>query len=76
LCHDLLCHEQLSQSQPPGAVAYATEAGQFQLASLPTVICGPGSISQAHQPDEYIDISQLEAGSRFMQALGQRLKMA
>lgn len=74
LCHKLLSHER--QNQPPGAVAYATEAGQFQLAGLPTVICGPGSISQAHQPDEYIDISQLEAGSRFMQALGERLRMA
>lgn len=68
LCHALLGH------QPPGAVAYATEAGQFQLAGLPTVICGPGSIGQAHQPDEYIEISQLEAGSRFMRALGERLR--
>ncbi|GEN24778.1 acetylornithine deacetylase [Halomonas cupida] len=70
-----LCHE-LLDSQGAGAVAYATEAGQFQLAGLPTVICGPGSIGQAHQPDEYIDISQLEAGSRFMQALGERLRTA
>lgn len=70
-----LCHE-LLDSQDAGAVAYATEAGQFQLAGLPTVICGPGSIGQAHQPDEYIEISQLEAGSRFMQALGKRLRKA
>jgi acetylornithine deacetylase len=56
-----------------GAVAYATEAGQFQRAGLPTVICGPGSIGQAHQPDEYLEIEQLEAGSAFMRALGQRL---
>ncbi|MCE8023338.1 acetylornithine deacetylase [Billgrantia aerodenitrificans] len=67
-----LCRELLGE-QPSGAVAYATEAGQFQRVGLPTVICGPGSIRQAHQPDEYIEIEQLAAGTRFMQALGQRL---
>ncbi|MCE8049945.1 acetylornithine deacetylase [Halomonas daqingensis] len=67
-----LCRELLGE-QPSGAVAYATEAGQFQRAGLPTVICGPGSIRQAHQPDEYIEIEQLAAGTRFMQALGRRL---
>lgn len=67
LCRDLL------GERPSGAVAYATEAGQFQREGLPTVICGPGSIGQAHQPDEYLDIEQLEAGSHFMQALGERL---
>ncbi|QJQ96206.1 MULTISPECIES: acetylornithine deacetylase [Halomonadaceae] len=68
-----LCHELLGE-RPSEAVAYATEAGQFQRAGLATVICGPGSIGQAHQPDEYIEIDQLDAGSRFMQALGERLK--
>lgn len=71
-----LCRELLDESideQPSGAVAYATEAGQFQRVGLPTVICGPGSIRQAHQPDEYIEIEQLAAGTRFMQALGRRL---
>ncbi len=67
-----LCRELLGE-QPSGAVAYATEAGQFQRVGLPTVICGPGSIRQAHQPDEYIEIEQLAAGTRFMQALGRRL---
>ncbi|QTP58401.1 acetylornithine deacetylase [Billgrantia antri] len=67
-----LCRELLGE-QPSGAVAYATEAGQFQRVALPTVICGPGSIRQAHQPDEYIEIDQLAAGTRFMQALGRRL---
>ncbi|UYG06623.1 acetylornithine deacetylase [Halomonas sp. M4R1S46] len=61
---------------PSGAVAYATEAGQFQRAGLSTVICGPGSISQAHQPDEYLEIEQLEAGVAFMQALGRQLAEA
>lgn len=67
-----LCHALLGES-PSEAVAYATEAGQFQSKGLSTVICGPGSIAQAHQPDEYIDIAQLEAGERFMQALGEQL---
>ncbi|WP_163575017.1 acetylornithine deacetylase [Halomonas faecis] len=67
-----LCHELLGE-RPAGAVAYATEAGQFQREGLPTVICGPGSIGQAHQPDEYIEREQLEAGERFMVALGERL---
>lgn len=68
-----LCHALLGEQADSGAVAYATEAGQFQREGLATVICGPGSISQAHQPDEYIDIDQLEEGSRFMQALGEKL---
>ncbi|MEC9483636.1 MAG: acetylornithine deacetylase, partial [Halomonas sp.] len=64
-----LCHRLLGE-RPSEAVAYATEAGQFQHAGLPTVICGPGSIAQAHQPDEYIEIAQLDACSDFMHRLG------
>lgn len=55
------------------AVPYATEAGQFQQGGVPTVVCGPGSIDQAHQPDEYVEISQLEAGIDFMRRLGREL---
>lgn len=51
------------------AVAYAAEAGLFQRAGLPTVICGPGSIEQAHQPDEWIEVSQIEQGAAFMRRL-------
>lgn len=51
------------------AVAYAAEAGLFQRAGLPAVICGPGSIGQAHQPDEWIEIAQIEEGARFMRRL-------
>lgn len=54
-------------------VSYQTEAGQFQEAGLSTVVCGPGSIAQAHQPDEYIAISELDAGARFMSRLIQTL---
>ena len=55
------------------AVSYATEAGRFQAAGLPTVVCGPGSIDQAHQPDEYVDESQVLAGIDFMRALAREL---
>ncbi|PJX12912.1 acetylornithine deacetylase [Halomonas sp. 141] len=58
------------------AVAYATEAGQFQGQGLQTIILGPGSIAQAHQPDEYIEVSQLEACQQFMQRLGGSLQSA
>lgn len=55
------------------AVAYAAEAGLFQRAGIPAVLCGPGSIEQAHQPDEWIEIAQLEEGAAFMQRLIGRL---
>ena len=51
------------------SVPYATEAGRFQVAGIPTVVCGPGSIDQAHQPDEYITLAALEAGEAFMRRL-------
>jgi acetylornithine deacetylase len=54
---------------PPRVVAFAAEAGQFQRAGFSTVICGPGSIDQAHQPDEYVEIAQLERGVTFMNRL-------
>ena len=54
---------------PPRVVAYAAEAGQFQQAGFSTVICGPGSIDQAHQPDEYVDVSQMQRGALFMRRL-------
>lgn len=50
-------------------VSYAAEAGQFQQAGFSTVICGPGSIEQAHQPDEYLEVEQLERGALFMTRL-------
>ncbi len=51
------------------AVSFAAEAGQFQASGLSTVICGPGSITQAHQPNEFITIEQLAAGTRFIRGL-------
>jgi acetylornithine deacetylase len=55
------------------AVAYAAEAGLFQRAGIPAVICGPGSIEQAHQPDEWIERTQIEEGAAFMRRLVDRL---
>jgi len=54
---------------PARVVAFAAEAGQFQEAGFSTVICGPGSIDQAHQPDEYVERSQMERGAAFMARL-------
>ncbi len=63
-------------NNPAGAVAYAAEAGQFQQAGFPTVICGPGSIEQAHQADEYILKDQFARGAMFMERLAQALKQS
>jgi acetylornithine deacetylase len=49
--------------------SYVSEAGLFERVGLPTVICGPGWIAQAHQPDEYIAVDQLAAGEAFMDRL-------
>lgn len=48
------------------AAAYAAEGGLFQAEGWPTVICGPGSITQAHQPDEWIALDQIDKGAAFM----------
>jgi len=54
-------------------VSYGTEAGQFQQAGYSAVVCGPGSINQAHQPNEFIEVSEFEAGHDFMRRLLKRL---
>ena len=63
----------LTRSNTLNAASFATEAGHFQAAGLPTVVCGPGSIDQAHKPDEFIAISQLSACVDFMRALADEL---
>lgn len=50
-------------------VAFGTEAGLFKNAGIPTVVCGPGSIAQAHQPDEYVSLMQLARCESFLQGL-------
>ena len=52
-------------------VPYGTEAGRFQEAGIPTVVCGPGTIDRAHQPDEYITLGELADGERFMRKLAE-----
>ena len=54
---------------PPRVVAFATESGQFQRAGFSVVICGPGAIDQAHQPNEFVDVSQMQRGVLFMRRL-------
>jgi acetylornithine deacetylase len=49
--------------------SYGTEAGQFQAAGFSAVVCGPGDIAQAHQADEFIEMSEFRAGEGFMQRL-------
>ncbi|MBB3264852.1 acetylornithine deacetylase [Azospirillum sp. OGB3] len=67
-----LCHA-LTGRNDTGMVSFAAEAGQFQEAGLSTVLCGPGSIDQAHQPNEYIDIAQVTACEGFLRDLVRRL---
>lgn len=55
-------------------VSYGTEAGKFQQAGASTVICGPGHIAQAHKPNEFIDLAQVEACEAFMRRLMERLQ--
>ncbi len=52
-------------------VAFGTEAGLFKTAGIPTVVCGPGSIQQAHQPDEFVTLEQLGRCEAFMQGLAE-----
>ena len=61
----------LSRSNRTIAVSYATEAGHFQRAGLPTVVCGPGSIDQAHKPDEFLSIDQLAECLAFLGRLAE-----
>jgi acetylornithine deacetylase len=54
------------------AISYGTEAGLFQAAGIPAVICGPGSIAQAHRGDEFVELSQLDACAAFLRRVGRR----
>ncbi len=62
----------LSGSNDVHAVSYGTEAGLFQAAGIPSVICGPGSIAQAHRADEFVALDQLDACAAFLRRVGQR----
>lgn len=65
---ELLC-KQLIGEDSTEVVSYATEGGLFQGVGFSTVICGPGSINQAHKPNEYIEISQVQEAEHFIHKL-------
>ena len=59
----------LSRNASTAKVAYLTEGGLFQQAGIPAIICGPGSIEQAHKPDEYVTLAQVALCESFMERL-------
>jgi acetylornithine deacetylase len=65
--------QQVTGSNSAGKVAYGTEGGFFETAGIPTIICGPGHIAQAHQPDEWVAETQLAACDQFIRDLADRL---
>jgi acetylornithine deacetylase len=65
--------KQLTGSNSTGKVSYGTEGGFYQAAGIPTIVCGPGHIAQAHQPDEWIAESELAACDGFIRRLADRL---
>jgi acetylornithine deacetylase len=56
-----------------GKVSYGTEGGLYQEAGIPTIVCGPGDIAQAHKPDEFVAQSQLDACDAFIRRLADHL---
>ena len=62
----------LTGANRTGMVSFGTEAGLFARAHIPTVICGPGSIEQAHKPDEWIALDQIARCEAFMERLAAR----
>ena len=65
--------ETVSGHAPLGAVSFGTEAGLFQQAGVPSIICGPGDIARAHRPEEYITRNELEGARAMVLALGRKL---
>jgi acetylornithine deacetylase len=61
--------QSLARRNDASKVAYATEGGLFQRAGIPSIICGPGSIEQAHRPNEYIALEQVATCESFMDRL-------
>jgi acetylornithine deacetylase len=65
--------QSLLRDKASAKVSYGTEAGFFQRAGIPSIVCGPGSIEQAHRPDEYVPLAQLHQCERFVDAVLARL---
>lgn len=61
--------QELSGNRDIAKVSFGTEASQFQVAGVPTVVCGPGSIRQAHKPDEFVTLDQVAQCEKFLRAL-------
>jgi acetylornithine deacetylase len=66
--------KQLTGPNSTGKVSYCTKGGFNQLAGVPTIICGPGHIAQAHQPDELVAQSELDSCDPFVRRLAGRLE--
>ena len=65
--------QELSGSSEVGKVSFGTEASQFQRAGIPAVICGPGSIEQAHRPNEFVSVEQVALCEVFLRKLADRV---
>jgi acetylornithine deacetylase len=65
--------QELAGSSEIGKVSFGTEGSQFQQAGIPTVVCGPGSILQAHKPNEYVELDQISRCEAFLRRLADRL---
>jgi acetylornithine deacetylase len=63
----------LTGSNSAGAVSYGTEGGLYQDAGIATIICGPGHVAQAHRPDEWVALSELDACDAFIRRLAERM---
>jgi len=67
--------QRLSRESRTTEVAFGTEAGIFKESGIRTVVCGPGSIQQAHQPDEYVTLEQLARCEEFMRGLANTMSL-
>ena len=66
----------LSGANSTEKVSFATEAGLFQNVGIPTVVCGPGSIAQAHKPNEFVAVDQLTKCENFMDRLMEKMRQS
>ena len=63
----------LSGANDAGKVSFGTEAGLFQEAEIPTIVCGPGSIDEAHRPNEFVALDQVRQCEAFLRRLIDRV---
>jgi acetylornithine deacetylase len=63
----------LSGANDAGKVSFGTEAGLFQEAEIPTIVCGPGSIDEAHRPNEFVALDQVRQCEVFLRRLIDRV---